>query len=156
MSKYIGLIILIIFLIGGIIFFRFNPFSSTQTKNQNHTVSIDNHVFAVTIAQTDDEKHIGLSKRTSLPDNEGMLFPFQKPDYYQFWMKNMQFPLDIIYIHNNKIVTIVNDLPAPKGTANNNPPRFVPVEPAETVLEINAGLSKKYNFKVGDSVTISL
>jgi uncharacterized membrane protein (UPF0127 family) len=65
----------------------------------------------------------------------------------------MKFPLDIIFIRDKKIVDMVQNLQAPKS-ATENPQIYNPKAPADAVLEINAGLSSKYGFKEGDSVTI--
>ncbi|MBL8650982.1 MAG: DUF192 domain-containing protein [Sphingopyxis sp.] len=56
------------------------------------------HVFTVEIARTPEEQAKGLMFRTSLPDNGGMLFPFEKPRFASFWMKNTLIPLDMFFI----------------------------------------------------------
>ncbi|HEX8966205.1 MAG TPA: DUF192 domain-containing protein [Patescibacteria group bacterium] len=125
------------------------------SSSHQSTISIDNHTFTLLIAKTEKEKETGLSGRSELPETTGMIFPFDTPGLYAFWMKDMKFPLDIIYIHGNKIVTIINSLPNP--TPQNDTWQIVkPTEAADFVLEINAGLSKKYNFQVGDMVKLSL
>jgi uncharacterized membrane protein (UPF0127 family) len=68
-------------------------------------------------------------------------------------MKNMKFPIDIIYIDNNTIITIVNSAPIPKNPSDNLT-IYTPSKLSDKVLEINAGLSKKYNFKNGDKIKI--
>lgn len=117
------------------------------------TVTISNHQFKVTIAKTPQDKQTGLSDKKTLPQDYGMLFPFDTADYFPFWMKNMQFPIDIIYINNNKIVTIFQNVQPPKSKEESLP-ILKPTEPANNVLEINAGLSQKYNFQTGNQVTI--
>lgn len=120
------------------------------------SIVIDNHFFKLEVARTFDEKTKGLSGRTSIAHDNGMLFVFNKPDIYDFWMKGMKFPLDIIWIYNNKIVTIADNLQPTAETNILKIPRFKSVLPADTVLEIPAGLSNKYNLKVGDRVDILL
>jgi uncharacterized protein len=56
------------------------------------------HRFTVEVARTPAEQAQGLMNRTSLPANCGMLFPFPKPKYASFWMKNTFIPLDMIFI----------------------------------------------------------
>lgn len=165
--KKIIITILVLFLVGGAIFIQ-NKISENnklvQNKSQdkqlqkspsNPTIAIDNQIFNLLVATTLPEQELGLSKRQSMPSNVGMLFIFDKPDYYGFWMKDMLFPLDIIFIKNDKIVTIVNDLQYPKNNTSKLQ-IFKPAQPADKVLEINAGLTRKYNFKLGDTVKISL
>lgn len=124
---------------------------------QNHVayVKIDGKQFFVDVAKTNEQKAKGLDIYDKLPVRKGMIFPFQTPDYYSFWMKGMQFPIDIIYINNNKIVDIFPDLPNPK-TGNEDPVMVRSQEKSNFVLEINAGLSRKYNFKTGDKIEIHL
>ncbi len=118
-------------------------------------VKVDGKEFFVDVAKTDKQKELGLDIYNQLPVRRGMLFPFTTPNYYTFWMKGMKFPIDIIYINNNKIVDIFENLPYPK-TSSETPAIVRPSEVANYVLEINAGLSQKYNFKNGDLVQIHL
>jgi len=113
-------------------------------------VTIDNQSFNVTIARSEKEHEIGLSGTKSLDRNQGMMFLFNNPGYYSFWMKDMKFPIDIIFINNDQIVTIYNDAPIIKGQENLI--AYPPTQMADKVLEIQAGLSKKYSFKIGDKV----
>lgn len=115
------------------------------------TITIDNRSFELKVASSQKEKEIGLSETKSLPENQGMIFLFEKSGYYSFWMKDMKFSIDIIYINNDKIVTIFNNVAPPKGQ-NESLTVYALAEPSDRVLEIKAGLSKMYNFKKGDSV----
>lgn len=117
------------------------------------TITIGDRSFKVTVASSQQEREIGLSGTNSLQQDQGMLFLFEKPDFYPFWMRNMKFPIDIIYIKNDTIVTIKSNA-APPEDNRENPIIYTPTEPADKVLEIQAGLSEKYNFKNGDKVTI--
>ena|SRR5258708_2106474 len=119
-------------------------------------VTIDNQTFSIEVATTSAEQQKGLSGRNSLPQNQGMLFIFNTPDRYAFWMKGMKFPLDIIFIKDNKIVSISHNVPAPKDANESNLPIFTPASPANRALEINAGLASKYDFQKGDAVIIKL
>lgn len=124
-------------------------------KNNTPSVSIKNKTFYVDVAKTDNEKGEGLSIYDKLPKEKGMLFLFEKEDYYSFWMKDMKFPIDIIYINKDRIVEIYENIPSPKSL-NEKPQVVKPGKKAAYVLEINAGLSEKYGFKMGDKVDISL
>jgi len=118
------------------------------------TATINNHTFDLEIAKTPKEKETGLSAKKTLKKDSGMLFPFEKPGYYTFWMKNMKFPIDIIFIRDGRIVAIHKNVKPPKGL-NENLSIYNSSEPADMVLEINAGLSEKYTFKEKDLVKIS-
>lgn len=119
---------------------------------KTETATINNHTFKLYVARTTKEKEVGLSEKTSLPEDFGMLFVFEKPGFYSFWMKNMKFGIDIIYINKGEVVTIYKNLVPEKS--NKEALLYNPEEPADMVLEINAGLSQKYNLKKGDRVKI--
>ncbi len=112
-------------------------------------VEIDGQTFRVEIAATSIEQAQGLSGRVSLAPDAGMLFVFSHMTTPAFWMHEMEFPLDMVWISGGKIVGISKNLPpATFGeTTIYNPP-----QPVDRVLEINAGLSDRYGFRVGDAV----
>jgi uncharacterized membrane protein (UPF0127 family) len=118
------------------------------------TATIKNQTFSLDVAKTPKQKEIGLSEKKSITPNYGMYFPFDKADYYAFWMKNMQFPIDIIFLKEDKIVTIHNNVPVPTDSTT-TPPLYQPTEPADAVLEITAGLAEKYGFAKGDLITFT-
>lgn len=125
------------------------PFVTKTTK-----VTVNNTSFTAEIADTPKKQEVGLSQRKNFPEDRAMLFPFGKLGIYPFWMKNMKFPIDILFISNGKIVTIYEDA---KPAKDNEPPQiYSSQEPADTVLEINAGLSKQNNIKTGDEVKIQM
>ena len=110
MNKFlIALAILAFFLIG---------LGIWQSLKKSPTAKINNHEFKLQIAKTAREKEVGLSKYEKLSKDIGMLFPFEKPDYYSFWMKQMKFSIDIIYIKDGKIVTIYKNVTPPKKTTH--------------------------------------
>lgn len=117
-------------------------------------VKIDGKTFIVDLAKTDEQKAKGLSIYDKLPLDKGMIFIYKKAGYYAFWMKDMKFPIDIIYINKNKIVDIFKNVPI-KKSENETLAIVRPKAKADTILEINAGLSDKYNFKTGDFVKIN-
>ncbi len=119
------------------------------------TVTIDGHVFTVEVARSEQQKVQGLGNRDSIAQDRGMVFLFDTPDYYGFWMKQMRFALDIIYFQNNKIVTMVQNAQPPVNQSI-NPQIFKPAAPSNIVLEISGGLSKKYQFKLGDVATFNI
>ncbi len=117
------------------------------------TVTINNHTFYLYVAKTPKDQRIGLSKYNNIPQNFGMIFLFDKPDFYSFWMKGMKFPIDIIFIKDDRIVTIYQNVSPPKGQ-NEGLLTYKPKSRADKVLEINSGLSQRYNIKEGDLVKL--
>lgn len=141
MNKILLILVpILILLILGTFFYNLYQFSRP-------TVEIKGHKFQLIVAKNDKDKQVGLSKYKDLPQDKGMIFVFEKPGQYPFWMKDMKFPIDIIFISKNRIVTIHKNSPTDKLTI------YTSTENADKVLEINANLSEKYGFKVGDAVT---
>lgn len=105
----------------------------------------------VEIADNPVEQTRGLSGRGELCRDCGMLFIFKNAGMRTFWMKDMKFPLDIIYIQDHKITEIYENIQAP--TSRDPQPRQVSSQrPADMVLEVNAGFAKDNELKIGDSL----
>lgn len=122
------------------------PPSATPLPN----VVINNHIIPVDIATTTADVEKGLSGRTSLDSKSGLLFIFDKPDIYQFWMPDMHFPIDIIWINNNEIVDITKN--ATNIFDPQNPIFYKPSKPAQYVLEVNANFSEHSRISTGDKI----
>jgi hypothetical protein len=87
----------------------------------------------------------GLSDRDSLLPDHGMLFVFYKIDKYEFWMKDMRFPIDIVWIDADKIVIEVDSNVSPDSYPNS----YAPSAPVKYVLELNAGMAEKMGMNIG-------
>lgn len=154
MRNIIALIVFLFFAIVAV--FLYQKYSDNQLPffRKTPTAAVKSKSFKLLVANSSKEKQIGLSNKKSLPQNYGMIFPYKTAGFYAFWMKDMKFPIDIIFIRNGRIVTIHSQVQPPKAKSD-YPLLYLPQEPSDTVLEINAGLSKKYEFKNGDSVRIT-
>lgn len=105
-------------------------------------------VINVSVADTPAERSQGLSKRELLRDDEGMIFVFDTIDRHPIWMKDMYFPLDIIWLDENfRIVDIVAN-----ASVASYPNNFVPRASAGFVIEVNAGFTTRNNIKIGDTI----
>jgi len=100
---------------------------------------------AVEISQTETSRQQGLSGRKSLGENEGMLFVFDQPGIYLFWMKGMKFPLDFIWIKDNAVAEITENVGVDRTDIR-------PKEAVDKVLEVNSGWVEKQGIKIGDAV----
>lgn len=116
-------------------------------------VIIRGHTIPVEVAVTPQEKSKGLGERNSLAAGSGMLFAFDRPARYQFWMKGMRFALDFIWIDGTTVADITENVPPPAEEINL--PVYQPKVPADKVLEVNAGLVKLYGIQVGDTIKIT-
>ena len=101
----------------------------------------------VEVADTLKKRSLGLGKRTSLKKGWGMLFVFEKRNPQRFWMKDMQFPLDIIWLDNHRIVYIIHN--ARPANSRDDPEVMTSPVPVNFVLEIAAGRAAKLRLKTG-------
>ena len=102
----------------------------------------------VEVADTSGKRSLGLGKRSKLKKDWGMLFVFKKRKTHRFWMKDMQFALDIIWLDNYRIVHILRDVqPIIQGGKK---AILKPPAPANFVLEIEAGRVSELRLKQGD------
>jgi uncharacterized membrane protein (UPF0127 family) len=122
-----------------------------NASNPLVNIAIKNQIIKAEVVSSPVKEYLGLSNRESLCKNCGMLFVFSDAGEKNFVMRNMNFSLDIIFINKNKIINIAANLP-PEGSNPKN--IYQSIAPADKVLEINGGDSRKYNIKAGDSITI--
>ena len=115
------------------------------------TVLMPKGALVVEMANTKASRELGLSGRTKMGDDEGMLFVFDTPGRYGFWMKDMAFPLDIIWINENGIVVSIERNIAP----DSYPKTFMNQSDASYVLEMNQGLAERFGLYLGSKVKIT-
>ena len=115
---------------------------------QGSSVCVREACVHVELARTLEELQRGLQGKEGLAENEGMLFIFDSDDFQRFWMKDMKFSIDMIWLDNQKhIVTM-----APSRLACVQEPCTIysPSEKARYVLEVPAGFALKHQLKQGD------
>lgn len=115
-----------------------------------HTIAVGENQVVVTLADTPEERTQGLSGREVLNNGEGMLFVFPEEGNYSFWMKDMNFSIDILWLSSEgKIVHIVEHV-----SPESYPDHFVSERPARYVLEVPAGYVESRGVSVGDIVRL--
>lgn len=108
-------------------------------------VSIDGTAVRAEIARTPAERRTGLSDHAELADGEGMLFLFEESARHGFWMKDMAFSIDIVWLSEaGEIVDIAHSVPP-----ETYPQSFTPSEPARYVLEVPAGFARAHEWRPG-------
>ncbi len=114
-------------------------------------VTIGIHRVQVEVADTPERMSRGLSGRASLAEGRGMIFPYARADHHGFWMYDMHFDIDMVWIRGGRIVDVT-------PRARHDPPGELPVHrpgvPADLVLEVPAGTAEKLGWKIGDRVTV--
>ena len=129
----------------------------SKGENENlpwQKYKIGNAEINVQIADTIKTRADGLSGREQLADNEGMLFIFPYSGKHGFWMKDMNFNLDIIWIKDDKIIAISENVQKPKTKNWSELDTVYPPEDVNIVLEVNSGFSGANNLKIGDSAEL--
>ena len=107
------------------------------------------------LALTGEARSLGLGRRSSLAEGAGMLFVFREDGEEAFWMKEMGFPLDFVWISSDrKVVDLTQDVAPPAaGTPDSELPLYRPSHPVRYVLEVNAGVVRANGIGIGDVVT---
>jgi uncharacterized protein len=142
-KKWIVLLIIILSIIGLI------SLTKNQDNNDNKeskVLKIGNAALNIEIANTDAERIQGLSGRLGLSENDGLLFVFDKEGYYSFWMKDMNFPIDIAWLDKNKRITHIEKDVLPETY----PKTFDSSVQSLYVLETKANFFENSKIKIGD------
>ncbi len=113
-------------------------------------VPIAGERFSLAVARENAERSAGLSGVSSMQYGDGMLFEFDRSATHGFWMKGMQFPLDIIWLDGEGRVVHIEEQLSP----DTFPETFYPDLPADYVIELNAGVVRDIGLSVGDVVPV--
>jgi uncharacterized membrane protein (UPF0127 family) len=98
----------------------------------------------------DEDRAMGVMFRPSLPENRGLLFVFEEPDFHGFWMKNCRFPIDMVWLDaDHKVVHVAESVPP----CQKDPcPVYSPMRKASYVLEVNAGQARREKAVIGSTL----
>ncbi len=116
-------------------------------------VTIRGRRVAVELAITPAEQQLGLGQRDALARDTGMLFLYEKAGFYRYWMKDMRFDIDIVWIRDDRIVDISHRVPHVTGGTG---PTVSPMELTDTVLEVPAGYAIAQGWQIGQPVEVEL
>lgn len=119
-----------------------------QEKSIIKHIRIKNNLIRVDIADTIESRQKGLSGRNFMAEDEGMLFVFEDVGKYFFWMKDMNFPIDILWISEDKEIIHIEKKVLPETFPN----LFGPDVPVKYVLELSANYSDRNSISLGDKI----
>ncbi|MGY6529818.1 MAG: DUF192 domain-containing protein [Cyanobacterium sp.] len=103
------------------------------------------------VAKTSAQQAQGLMYRDSIAPDRGMLFPFEFPRRASFWMKNVEMPLDMIFLYRGEVVSIEANVPP----CEREPcPIYGPEAIVDNVLELAGGRAEQLNIQQGDRILI--
>lgn len=152
MGKFQLIILIILIPVAGIFIFQY--YTGTSIREVvipgDPVMHIGDIPIRVEVVSTPEERAQGLSGREGFGGVEGMLFVFDRPDYHGIWMKDMQFPIDVIWISESlKVIAISKRL-----TPESFPRIYEPPSPALYAVETDIGFSETFNITVGDKVEL--
>ncbi len=130
-------------------FFVFRGGAKSLPKSE---LSIGGKTLSIEVARGATEKMWGLSGRDSLGEREGMFFIFDKEGNYGFWMKDMKFPIDMIWIRDGRVAGFSENAVPEPGKHVWGLKIYYPPDAIDSVLEVNAGFVAKNGIKAGDEV----
>lgn len=149
MGKKMTIILTVIILIAAAgAYYIYGP----RKPNPRATLTVGSTTFTIEVASTTPSRAQGLSGRAELAENEGMFFIFPWADRYDFWMKDMKFAIDIVWIKDDRVVGFTENVAPEPGKSVFSLTKYSPPEPVNRVLELSAGSVKKFSIKVGDRV----
>jgi uncharacterized protein len=158
-SLRLALILLILFLVVGAVVIttgdqapkKTGASSTCGTYRTDRILHINKAAFNTEVASNSDEFNKGLGGRPCILANQAMLFAFKQPGQYAFWMKDMKFPIDMVWIGaDSKVVGYYNNI-----SPSTYPDKFEneTSRPAKYVLEIKALRAKELGIKLGTPVS---
>lgn len=126
--------------------------SSHFSDHQKISVTLHGQPLTFEVVTTPASWTQGLSDRTSL-GSDGMLFLLPNKAIQQFWMKDMKFGLDFLWLNDFQVAEVTKNIPPPFASIPDaDLPVYAPHVQVNMVLEMNAGAVEKYGIQVGDRV----
>ncbi len=119
-----------------------------RLMTESKVIIIGESAVTVEVADTDSERLAGLSGREVLHPGNGMFFVFGEVGLHGIWMKNMKFPIDILWFDQYGELTHFEEHVTPESF----PETFYPISPSLYVLEVPAGFVRDKALKLGDKI----
>jgi uncharacterized protein len=155
MRTVVKLSVVLMGMIIGALLFALPALNGISSAGGKKEVIINNQIIIAEVASTPEAQSQGLSGRDSLDFNQGMLFLFDGLDKYGFWMKGMKIPIDIVWIRNDRIVGVEENVPPPTDPNSLAELKiYRPPLAVDKVLEVAAGRAKSFGANIGDQVII--
>jgi len=134
----------VLIIVVGTVFFTYHRFA----KEGGRTLLSADKIFQLEVADDPAERKKGLSGRERLPEDAGLLFVFEQAGQHCFWMKDMRFSIDMLWLDAQKRVIKIQEAVAPETYPNS----FCPDEPAKYVIELNAGVAGQADIVTGSNL----
>jgi len=121
----------------------------SQAYRLDKTIYINNHKIKAEVAKDYASQTKGLGGRDCISADQAMLFSFSRPGYYPFWMRDMKFPIDIVWLSADKQAVDF----APNVSPSSYPHSYVNSKPAQYVIELKAGEADKLKLTTGSIIS---
>lgn len=148
MSRFNIFFIIIFFIVAGFLWL-------SQGSNWSEArIKLGGNRLHVLVAETQYQQKKGLGGRSSLKDYDGMLFQFFPAYRVPMVMRNMKFPIDIVWLYDGKVVDIEKNVQPEPNKEGGSLTEYQPDKKANIVIELKSGLVDKYNIKPGDKLKL--
>lgn len=155
MRKKMILIFLIVVVVSVVLVASYLSMGEESSGLKTAKLLIGEKRLEVEIADSTSTRATGLSYRKSLDEDRGMYFIFSSLSSHSFWMKDMNFPIDIIWIKDDKVVGVSENASHQPGAQLWQLKSYSPPEPVNRVLEVNAGWFSKNSIRIGDRAELT-
>ncbi len=116
------------------------------------TVAVNNNTMRLLVADTLAKEYKGLSDRNNLGEYDGMIFLFATEAKQTMVMRDMRFPIDMVWVNRGVVVDVAPEVPLELGKTEAELTRYTPRLNANTVIELKSGLAKKLGIQVGSVI----
>ncbi|MFB6181525.1 MAG: DUF192 domain-containing protein [Candidatus Magasanikbacteria bacterium] len=137
-----------VFLVSAVfLYFTYDDFDTARIK-------LGGEQLRVLVAETRYQKYKGLGGRRGLDEYDGMLFKYFPPRKVGIVMRDMKFPIDIVWLNDGKVVDIAPNVQPQPDTTEEKLKVYRPRKKANLVVELPAGWSKKHSLEIGNKIKI--
>lgn len=126
-----------------------------QLRLPTAEIELRGQKITVWVAKTPARLYKGLGDKESLVENKGMLLVFGKMGKHGIVMRDMEFPIDIIWLSNGEVVDIAPSVPIEPEASEAELKRYYPRKESNSVLELSAGWAEKNGVKIGERIKIA-
>ena len=147
-------LIIVLFLVAAFAMSLGSSWSTGNDEGSEMIITVGEIELNVLLADTPSERARGLSNMRSLEPFDGMLFTFPRPGIQEFWMKDMKFPIDIVWLRDGVVTGVSKNIPPEIGVSEKNLRRYKSPGLVDAVLELPAGESQILGIFRGTEITL--
>jgi len=124
-----------------------------ERKWKIKNIQIGSKNYEIYITESRENQTTGLAAFEEIKENQGMIFEFPEEDYHAFWMKNMKFDIDMIFLdQNNQVIQIFENVQKSSYKSDTDFQTYMPKLKSKFVIEIKSGETKKNGLRTGDVI----